>query len=331
MMEDKILVDRSDMKGVLERFPAMIREAVELGKGFNITGEIRRIVVTGMGGSAISGDILRSLMKDSEIHVSVNKGYTLPRFVDANTLVIAISYSGNTEETVSAYRDALRRKATVVSISSGGKLEELARMNETTHIKVPKGIQPRLSTPYLLLPMLNVLAASGLIDNQADSLVQMSKTIGIQQIKERAQDIAVKLKGKVPLIYSSDDLLCVAEKWKTDINENAKVPAFYNLFPEFNHNEICSFLNLVGEYFVVMIKDEGDHERVKKRISIVKKLIMKQGVDVIELSLTGETLLVRIMSSIYQGMWISYYLALEYGVDPTDVSIIEDLKKELER
>jgi len=331
MMEDKILVDRSDMKGVLERFPAMIREAVELGKGFNITGEIRRIVVTGMGGSAISGDILRSLMKDSEIHVSVNKGYTLPRFVDANTLVIAISYSGNTEETVSAYRDALRRKATVVSISSGGKLEELARMNETTHIKVPKGIQPRLSTPYLLLPMLNVLAASGLIDNQADSLVQMSKTIGIQQIKERAQDIAVKLKGKVPLIYSSDDLLCVAEKWKTDINENAKVPAFYNLFPEFNHNEICSFLNLVGEYFVVMIKDEGDHERVKKRISIVKKLIMKQGVDVIELSLTGETLLVRIMSSIYQGMWISYYLALEYGVYPTDVSIIEDLKKELER
>jgi len=331
MMEDKILVDRSDMKGVLERFPAMIREAVELGKGFNITGEIRRIVVTGMGGSAISGDILRSLMKDSEIHVSVNKGYTLPRFVDANTLVIAISYSGNTEETVSAYRDALRRKATVVSISSGGKLEELARMNETTHIKVPKGIQQRLSTPYLLLPMLNVLAASGLIDNQADSLVQMSKTIGIQQIKERAQDIAVKLKGKVPLIYSSDDLLCVAEKWKTDINENAKVPAFYNLFPEFNHNEICSFLNLVGEYFVVMIKDEGDHERVKKRISIVKKLIMKQGVDVIELSLTGETLLVRIMSSIYQGMWISYYLALEYGVDPTDVSIIEDLKKELER
>jgi len=331
MMEDKILVDRSDMKGVLERFPAMIREAVELGKGFNITGEIRRIVVTGMGGSAISGDILRSLMKDSEIHVSVNKGYTLPRFVDANTLVIAISYSGNTEETVSAYRDALRRKATVVSISSGGKLEELARMNETTHIKVPKGIQQRLSTPYLLLPMLNVLAASGLIDNQADSLVQMSKPIGIQQIKERAQDIAVKLKGKVPLIYSSDDLLCVAEKWKTDINENAKVPAFYNLFPEFNHNEICSFLNLVGEYFVVMIKDEGDHERVKKRISIVKKLIMKQGVDVIELSLTGETLLVRIMSSIYQGMWISYYLALEYGVDPTDVSIIEDLKKELER
>ncbi|MFH0876298.1 MAG: bifunctional phosphoglucose/phosphomannose isomerase [archaeon] len=330
-MHNNIILDKSDVKSVLEKYPSMIREAISLGKDVSIPGGIKNIFITGMGGSAFPGDLLKCAIKELNIPIFVNKGYNLPKHADSQSLVFAVSYSGNTEETISSYRDALRKKAIVVAISSGGKLEELSIINKNIHIKVPGGFQPRLSTPYLFVPMVNVLFKAGLIKDYSIVLETTINVLNNGQAAEKARNIASRLKGKIPLIYSSDEFFAVAEKWKCDINENSKVPAFYNVFPEFNHNEICSYLNPIGNFFVIFIKDESDSDRVKKRFAIVKRLITKRGIDVIELSLSGEHVLTRILTGIYIGLWVSYYLALEYHQDPTPVAIIEELKKELEK
>ena len=124
-------------------------------------------------------------------------------------------------------------------------------------------------------------------------------------------------------------MFCIAEKWKTDINENAKTHAFYNMFSEFNHNEICAYENPVGDFYVVIVSDEKDHDRIKKRIEIFKKLLREYKAPVTEISITGTNLLTRLFSSIWMGLYLAYYLALEYGIDPTPVKIIEKLKKDL--
>ncbi|MBN2423285.1 bifunctional phosphoglucose/phosphomannose isomerase [Candidatus Woesearchaeota archaeon] len=328
-MDDKVLADKSNMHEILERFPKMIKEAMELGKDIKIEADIKNIFITGMGGSAYPGDLLKCYLDDIKIPVFVNKSYSLPKYVNKETLLFAVSYSGNTEETISAYREAIRKKANVVAVCSGGKLEKLAKMNKTPLVLVPKGLQPRLSTIYLSVPLLTILHNSGIIPSQENILKKTAAALKNPGIKEKAKELASKIKGKVPVIYSSQRTFCIAEKWKTDINENAKTPAFYNIFPEFNHNETNAYVNIIGEYFVVMIKDEQDHPRVKKRINIIKKLIMKKGVDIMEIAITGNDFLTRLISGFYLGLWVSYFLALEYETDPTPVEIIEDLKKEL--
>ncbi|MBN1502785.1 bifunctional phosphoglucose/phosphomannose isomerase [Candidatus Woesearchaeota archaeon] len=324
-------IDKSDMGKVLAEFPEMIRDAMELARDINIEDDIENIFICGMGGSAFSGDLLKCYLQNFKIPVFINKNYSLPKYVNSKTLLFAVSYSGNTEETISQYREGIRRKAKIVSISSGGKLKELAAMNKNPHVLVPKGIQPRLSTPFLFVPMLTVLQNIKLIPNQKKLLLDSIDALENPIIKDRAQELASKIKNKIPIIYSSDRIYCIAEKWKCDINENAKTPAFYNLFPEFNHNEINGYVNLVGTYFAILIRDLDDHERVKKRIGIIKKLILSKGVEVTEIAITGNSYLIRLLSGIYMGLWVSYHLALEYNVDPTPVEIIEDLKKELAR
>ena len=324
--------EKENMREVLVGFPDMIEKSMELGKDIKIEGEIKNIFVLGMGGSGFSGDLLKTYLHDLEIPIFVNKGYEVPKYATRDSLIFAVSYSGNTEETVSAYRMMIRRGAkNIVAITSGGKLEELSNMNSNPIVTVPAGIQPRLSTPYLLTPMLNIMANSGLIEDRSEDLREVIKSINVESIEKRAQELALKMKGKIPVIYSSDRLFSVAEKWKTDINENAKTMCFYNVFPEFNHNETNAYINMTAKAHVVMIKDVDDHDRVKKRFSIIKKLIMSKGVDVTEIAITGSKFLSRLLSSIYLGSWVGFYLALEYKTDPTPVPIIEDLKMELKK
>ena len=204
-------------------------------------------------------------------------------------------------------------------------------MNKNPHILVPEGIQPRLSTPYLFMSILNVLSYSGVIDDQADTIrktVIQLKSSGTK-IEDSARELASKLKDKVPIIYSSQRIFCVAEKWKTDINENAKVHAFYNLWSEFNHNEICGYQNMTADFHTVLLSDAEDHERVKKRIKIFKGLAKKYRAELTEIAITGDNFLTRLFSAIWMGTYTGYFLALEYGTDPTPVEIIENLKKEL--
>ncbi|NTV23119.1 MAG: bifunctional phosphoglucose/phosphomannose isomerase [Nanoarchaeota archaeon] len=326
------MADSGNMISVLSNFPKMIEEASKLGDDITLAKDlIDKIVVSGMGGSGFTGDLLKVYMEDSPIPITVVKDYSLPAFADKKTLVIAISYSGNTEETISAYRSALRRGCKLVSISSGGKLEELSKMNKVQHIKIPGGFQPRLTTPYLFTAVINMLNAAGILDDQEKAIKMCIKEMSAsgKKVEASGKEIAKKLKGKLPLIYSSQRMFAVAEKWKTDINENAKTHAFYNVLPEFNHNEICAFENQGLSSHVLLLSDPKDHEKVKKRIEIFKKLTAQYKVPVTEVGIVGENFLTRLMTSVWMGLFSAYYLALENGVDPTPVKIIEQLKKEL--
>ncbi len=327
-MDETNQTDKSSMIEVLESIPEQIGDAVKLAKDIKITEPIKKIMVAGMGGSGVSGDILKAYLKD-KLDVTVNKDYFLPELVGKETLLFIVSYSGNTEETVSAYRTAQRKNMKIVVITTGGKLEELSKMSKTPCIIIPKGFQPRAALAYLFFPMLTVLYNSHFIDNPEADIKNTVKALKNPKFKERAQDLAENLVEKVPLIYASEKMGVVAYRWKTQFNENAKIHAFYHLFPELDHNELVGYGNIKAGYHVIIIKDDDDYVRVKKRMDITKRLISEAGINVTELVIKGECFLTKMFSAIYLGDLTSYYLALKYGTDPTPVDVIEKLKKDL--
>lgn len=326
------MADTANMIKVLREFPKMVEASQKIGDDITIPKEfVENIIVIGMGGSGYNGDLLKTYLHDHPIQIHVVKDYTLPKFVNRKSLVFAMSYSGNTEETIAAYRLAIRRGCKIVSVSAGGKLQELAKMNKNSHVEIPSGIQPRLSTPFQFIAMLNILSLSGVIDEQEKKIKKLSKNLkaSAKTIENSGKNIAINLVNKIPIIYSSQKMFCIAEKWKTDINENAKVHAFYNMFSEFNHNEICAYESSTHKVHVVIVSDIKDHQRIKKRIKIFKKLLNKYKTPVTHVEIKGESLLTRLMSSIWMGLFTAYYLAMEYDTDPTPVKIIEQLKKDL--
>lgn len=329
MEKERMALDKGRMDLVLERFPQMCLDAVSLAKDVKIVEEVESIVIAGMGGSGIAGDILKHYLSDLDIPIYIIKDYIIPKYVDDKSLVFVLSYSGNTEETIAFYKEAVKKSTKVISLCSGGKLEELCIINRTTCVKIPQGIQPRLSTLYLFFPMLIILQNSGLVENQLGYIKKTILALRKSFFRERAKDLAEKIGNKIPIIYASTKFMPVAMKWKTDINENAKVHAFYNIYPEFNHNEINAYVNKNGEFYIVIIKDEDDLRRIRKRMDITKKLIKDKGYDITEMVIKGDCLLSKMFSAILLGTWVSYWLALLYHTDPTPVDIVEDLKKEL--
>lgn len=319
-------IDDSSMLKVIEDFPKQCRTALELAKGMTVQGKVDKIVVAGMGGSAVGGDLLKTYMHDSKIPVFVVRDYSAPNFVDENTLFFAVSYSGNTEETLSAYEQAVRKKAKIVAVTSNGQLGSSAKKV----IKVPPGLQPRAALGYLFFPVLGVLNNSGIVDVKGDEVEEMlgiiKKTEDFRVFGER---LAKKLYGKTPIVYSSSLFGPVAYRWKTQFNENSKSPAFNHSFAELNHNEIVGYqLMNKNEWAAIFIRDENDHERIKLRMDITKEILSSR-VDVEEIFTRGEGMLARIFSGIYYGDFASYYLALANKVDPTPVNVIENLKKRL--
>jgi glucose/mannose-6-phosphate isomerase len=308
-----MVIDKEDMLSVLEAFPAQCRNAMSLAKGIAAPKDISNVVVVGMGGSAIGGSLLKSYLHDSDLPVVVHKNYSLPKFVDDSTLVFAISYSGNTEETLSAVEEAKKRNAKIIGITSGGRLEQQVK----TIIKVPSGFQPRAALGYLFFPMLGVLYNSGLADVKNKDLNEMIKLLNDkEQIRDEARKIAKFINGKTPIIYSSELLEPVAYRFKTQINENAKYPAFTHVFPE------------RSRFAVVMIRDGFDSPRIRKRMDVCRDII-SDSVDVEVIETKGESLLARMFTTIHLSDFASYELALLNRVDPTPVGVIEALKKRL--
>lgn len=325
-------IDAQNMRGILEDFYKQITDGYRLGAELKVSRmpDIGGILIAGMGGSALPGDILSSYMHDSRIPIVVSKDYTVPATVNSKTLVFAISYSGNTEETIEAYKESLSHNANVIAVTSGGKLEDLAKKDGRPLIKVAKGYQPRAAYGLMTMAIIAVLEKQGLLKDQEECAARTAETLKkYQKFEERADGIAEKLVNKVPLIYASTKMRAVAYKWKISFNENTKIHAFYNVFSELNHNEMVGFTNLNAQYHVIMIEDENDHPRVKKRMSILKKQIMGKGIDVSMIELEGRDELAKIMSAIYIGDWTSYLLAIKNGVDPTPVDMIEQFKKEM--
>ncbi len=338
-------VDASNMFDVIRNFPEQIQDAVHIGERFRAklpVARVRNILVTGLGGSAIGGDLLRSyLAGEIGMPIVVNRHYFLPKFVSAKSLVIVSSYSGNTEETTAAYHDAIRKKASILCITSGGEVEKTAAKHKHPIIKIPSGYQPRAALGYSFFTVLVVLSKLGLIRNKKQEIRETiehirkkSKVYGdVQSPENRALQLAQRLKGKLPVVYSSSDRFdTVSLRWRGQFSENAKVLAYGNVFPELNHNEIVGWevlKDLMKQMEVIVLRDKGDHQRVQSRMTITKEIIEPLSSSVIEIFSEGKSLLGRIFDLIYLGDWCSFYLAILNGVDPTPVKKIDYLKSKL--
>ncbi|MEW6172361.1 MAG: bifunctional phosphoglucose/phosphomannose isomerase [Bacillota bacterium] len=338
-------LDTVGMHSSLADLGAQCLQAYQAGQKapLRTVDDVRAVLVTGLGGSAIGGDLLRIYCQERlGVPVQVNRDYTLPAFVDGKTLVFAVSYSGNTEETLSAYHRAREKGSPVIVLTAGGKLRALADADNIPVIEVPGGLQPRAATGYLFLPMLAVLERLGLLGGvspEIDELErEMKKHAAVYRIetpvdKNPAKQLAQKFKDRIPVIWGSHgNTEVVAQRWKGQINENAKAPAYWNVFPELNHNEIVGFGNpadLLKKLWVVLLKDKGDHPRVDYRMEVTRRVIADKVGGISEIDSTGSGMLARLYSLIYMGDWTSFYLAALYGIDPGPVKVIDYLKGEL--
>ncbi len=337
--------DRSEFRQLLIDFPKQVEDAVRIGKKFSPPNKrlhINNIVVSGLGGSAIGGDLLRSyLAGEITIPFVVNRHYCLPEFVDGRTLVVISSYSGNTEETIAAHADAKKRKARVLCISSNGETAQMAKKFKQPLITIPKGYPPRAALGYSFFPMLMAFTKMKLIKpREADiketisMLKKKSKEYGALSDKNPAFRLAKQLFMKLPIIYTAAERFDVVNlRWRGQIAENAKQLAFGHVLPEMNHNELVGWKvlrRMMEEDMVVLfLRDKFDHERVQLRMNITKDIVNQYASKVIEVHSEGKSLLTRMFSLIYLGDWVSYYLAILNGVDPTPVKVIDYLKNEL--
>lgn len=316
-----------DYLQIIENQPHQIKDAIKLAQGEKVEGEINNILITGMGGSGIPANIVKTLLRDTKIPVIANKEYTIPAFVNDKTLVFAISYSGNTEETLSAFKEAQKKRAKIVAICSGGKLKQIA--GDSKVITIPAGIPPRSAIAYLLFPMLVVLHNSKIIKLTKDEILKTIDSLHSPQLKKKAEELSAEIFGKIPLIYASPLFEAVALRWKQAINENSKMLAFSNVFPELNHNEMLGFEKQCPRFHAIILRDENDSVRMQKRIELTKQIIKKSGTTVTEIVLKGESSLVKIMTAIFLGDLTSYHLGIKNNVDPAETRLIEEFKKRL--
>ncbi len=332
-MTPEPVVDSQNMISVVDEFSKQIVEAIELGKDVKAIGEVENIIIAGMGGSGHPGDMLKAYAESIglKIPVFVVRDYHLPEFVDSKTLVFAISYSGNTEETLSALKNAIRKGTKIVAITSGGKLRKMAEENGIPIVLVPSGLQPRLSLAYQFIPILNVLSNSRIIKDSSGELKKTASFLNSSKSKAQTKELASKLTGKIPIIYSSSKLWIGAYIWKILINECAKTHAFCNIVPEMNHNEINAYKNINAKFYVVFLQDEMETDRIRERIAITRDVISKSGIESSQLILKGNSFLTKLLTAIQTGMYVSYYLSLNYKTDPTPVPVVEELKSRLKK
>lgn len=302
------------------------------------TSRIKNIVVSGLGGSAIGGDLLHCFLKDElKIPFQVNRNYSLPNFCNENTLVIVSSYSGNTEETISALNDAIEKKCQIICITTGGKIEEIANSNTFPLVKLQKGFQPRYALYLNFFALLNVCSTLNFVNNQndiVDSIINLLKEKALIYSEENneAFKIAQSLLGFIPIIYAVSDITSVvAVRLKGQFNENSKTNAFYNFYPELNHNEIVGWETYkpTMNFKVINIFDEIYNNQIKKRFEITSQLIKQTGSEIINLQSSQSQFKMRLIDLIYFGDWISYYLAILKNADPTEINNIIYLKVHL--
>ncbi len=338
-------IDPSGMYGLLRQFPAQVREAVALGRAAEIPvrkKQVDAIVLSGLGGSAIGGDLLRSYLADElRIPFIVNRHYTLPAWVGPRTLVIISSYSGNTEETIAVHREALRRRARILCITSGGGTLRLARRRKNPCILIPGGLPPRAALAYSFFPLLLAVIQMGFAKQRDRDLKETitvldEKTPGyaVPDVSaNRALQLAELLRNRLGVFYSSTERLdAVTTRWRGQMAENAKTLTFGNVLPEMNHNELVGWKTLqeqMREIQVFLLRDRDDHPRVQMRMDITKGILAGYTPRITEVWSEGSSLLTRIVSLVHLGDWVSFYLAVLHTVDPTPVAVIDYLKKEL--
>lgn len=320
------MIDKENMLASIEAFPRWILQGYDLASAKIAKKPVSRVVTAGMGGSGISGLLLKSLLSKEKLPIDVALSEELPKGINKETLVFTVSYSGKTPETLQAYRNAKRKLCQIVAISSGGKLARKALSDEKMLIQVPEGIPPRASLPFLFFPMLRVLQNTELIKDQRDAVMNTVKILQNPEYKERGEDVAGEIKDKIVLIYSTPALAPAAYRWKCQINENAKAPAYCNVIPELMHNEVEAFQNINTEFHVLMLREASVGGIVSRGFRGVKK-VLRTKCRVTELVFKERNLLSQLFSAVYIGDWASYFLAIKYDTDPTPNHVIDEIKK----
>jgi len=338
-------IDRSSMLSSCVEAPKHYAEAAELARNVTVGfKKPRMIMVAGMGGSAIGGELLRDWARDRiEVPVEVCRDYSLPAYADKNALVFVSSYSGETEETLSILADALKRKCMIVCISSGGKLMEVAQRLRLPHVKVTSGMAPRAALPYMFMPMLTILQKMGLTseaDSEISETVKVLRQLVIENLPEVetinnfSKRLATGIEGTSPAIYGFGIYRSVAQRLKTQFNENSKTPAKWECFPELNHNEIVGW-ETAGEFSkwfsVIFIRDAEEPVEIRQRIETTKEILGKSKLKLFEVQSRGKSNLAKMASVICTGDFTSVYLAVLRGIDPTPVETITLLKQKLKQ
>ncbi|CAA6823428.1 MAG: Glucose-6-phosphate isomerase, archaeal II (EC / Mannose-6-phosphate isomerase, archaeal (EC [uncultured Aureispira sp.] len=325
------------MNVFIQEFPKQLKIALEIGEQATLSKHnqpIHNIVVVGMGGSGIGGDFVGEFVKDTcSVPFLSCKGYTLPAYVGKNTLVIASSFSGNTEETLIAFEQALERGSKIVCISSGGKMIEEAKRLNLDCIKIPAVKQPpRTCLGYSLVQQLFILNYFGFTDKQC--ILDLKKSIALleehqAQIQVKASQFARKMEGKFPVIYATDRMGAVAIRLRQQLNENSKLLASHHVFPEMNHNELVGWREQPGSYVAVVFRSADDLQRNDKRIEISRGIISKVADEFLEIDCLGGSLIEQAMYAVHLGDWISWELAEARKMDAIEVDVIDLLKREL--
>jgi glucose/mannose-6-phosphate isomerase len=347
-LDDSRVYKKFDPEGMIERIkelPVQCRQAWRAAMDFSLPphyANVDKVVILGMGGSAIGGDLVRSLVQsESKIPIIVHRDYGLPAFADVRTLVIASSYSGNTEETLSAFEAALTSGYKKLVITTGGKLKEMAEANIIPVFKYDYKSEPRAALGFSFLATLCFMQKLGFISDKTGDvaeaiqlLEQLSARLDEKSPLKRnpAKQLAQKLYGRLPVIYGAGITAEVAHRWKTQINENSKAWGFYEVFPELNHNATVGFplpKEIASKIRVVLLRSPGFSERIKLRYDVTGELLKQAGVAYESVDSEGESPLAQMMSLIMLGDFVSYYLAILYKVDPTPVKAIDYLKERL--
>ena len=345
-IEKITMVDKAHMLDGLARFPEQIKEALTIAEAvqrFNFL-KIDNVVVAGMGGSAISGDIMLSLFRDKlDVPLIVNREYDLPKWVNKDTLVICISYSGNTDETLSSFKIASQKKCKILCISTGGKLQDLAEKRGIPFIKIPAGIQPRAATAYLLFPSIIFLKKIGLLKTAIETDIEETiavttdfVTLNKKEVPEEnnlAKQLAKKIFNTIPQIYGWGVYTPIAIRWRHQLNENSKIIARCDIVPECNHNDIVGWSgnpDISKQFSCILFRDK-DEETIdmKTRLNFMRDLFHNTAGNVIEVSPKGKNQLAKMMYLMCLGDFTSCYLAVLRGINPSPVDIITELKKRL--
>ncbi|MEM5871434.1 MAG: bifunctional phosphoglucose/phosphomannose isomerase [Candidatus Aenigmatarchaeota archaeon] len=319
---------------VLEKFPEQCEDAIKIGCEFKIKiKKPKRVFICGMGGSGIVGDIVKDIFINKEIHVV--KDYFLPEYANENDLVFCVSYSGDTEETLSVFKDALKKKCKTICISSGGQLEIECGKHHIDFIKIPQGLKPRFALGYLLFPIISVLEKMRFVEKQNLDLIVKNLKETREEIKPSipsnnnpAKRIAMKLIDTIPIIQGFGVYKSIAYRAKTQFNENAKIPSFSEVYPELNHNSLLGWQDgsLGKNFSLVIIRDSSESEKIMKRIDFTKDILKKNVRNVIEVYSAFPNQLSRVFSNMYVLDFVSVYLAFLRGKDPGEDSLLSELK-----
>ena len=336
-------LDPGNMLGALRGLPAQCRDAWETARGLELSGphrQIDRIVVLGMGGSAIAGDLWRVLLqRESAVPVFNVRSYDLPPFVDNRTLVIASSFSGETEEVLSAFEQALTIPCPKIAVTTGGQLMATARANGVPLFSFDFDGEPRAAIGWGLMPLLAIGESLGLTQGVASDIDEtvsvLAETVvvldvGVATDGNPAKKMAEALHEKLPVVYGAGPLIEVARRWKTQLNESAKVWAFFEELPEVHHNAIIGYglpSGVARETAVVFLEsDTLVHRRVQLRYGFTKDVLAKSSVATLSVMARGRSALAQMMSLVLFGDYVATYLAFLYGVDPTPTAVIDELK-----